>query len=201
MNEGGYEIRESARAKRLSIAVHPDGRVVVTKPASGGNGLLGRSRMTDEQVERFVAQRREWIETTQEKFRKLAARRQKAGGGPSVAMPRLRRGSKEYELIRKNARALVESRLPHFSRLYGFSYGSISIRNQKTRWGSCSQEGNLSFNYRIAHLPSHLADYVIVHELCHTNQHNHSKRFWDLVSQTIPEHSAHRKELRNRYVF
>lgn len=190
-----YEIRVNSRTRRLSIAVHPDGKVIVTKPSSRFFPV------TDAQIEKFVASRHEWIEETQEKFRKLAARRLKAAGGSLVAMPRPRRGSKAYEDSRKKARAIVEDRLPYFSRIYRFSYGAISIRNQKTRWGSCSREGNLSFNYRIAFLPSHLADYIIVHELCHTKEHNHSKKFWDLVARTIPDHVKHRKELRNKYVF
>jgi predicted metal-dependent hydrolase len=203
-----YEIQESARAKRLSVRVHRDGRVVVVRPSRAPRAFGLRGQVTDAQVERFLASKRAWIQTTQEKFSKRAERRKKTeeklaekfGWGPAVEMPRLRRGTKAYEAARASARSLVHERLTHYSRLYGLSYGTISIRNQKTRWGSCSPHGNLSFNYRIAFLPAHLADYIVVHELCHTKEHNHSKRFWDLVARTIPEHVTYRKELRTRYV-
>ena len=102
----------------------------------------------------------------------------------------------DYALHKKNARTLAEERLVHFNSLYHFSYDRISIRNQKTRWGSCSKKGNLSFNYRIVLLPPHLADYIIVHELCHLEVFNHSKQFWDMVARTIPAHRELRRELR-----
>lgn len=94
------------------------------------------------------------------------------------------------------ARALVLSRLAHWSGAYDVSWTSVSIRNQKTRWGSCSKRGGLSFNYRLALIPMHLADYVIVHEMCHLKEFNHSKNFWDLVARTIPDWRVRRAELK-----
>jgi len=97
---------------------------------------------------------------------------------------------------RERARALVTARLIHFNQTYGFTYGQIAIRDQRSRWGSCSSKGNLNFNYRIALLPPHLADYIIVHELCHRGEFNHSQRFWDLVARTFPDYLALRAELK-----
>ncbi|MCR4313690.1 MAG: M48 family metallopeptidase [Candidatus Uhrbacteria bacterium] len=97
---------------------------------------------------------------------------------------------------REEARTFVHSRLEVFNEHYRFEYHRVAIRNQRTRWGSCSKKGNLNFNYRIARLPIHLADYVIVHELCHLGEFNHSPQFWNLVARAIPDHRERRKELR-----
>ncbi len=97
---------------------------------------------------------------------------------------------------RESARLLVQSRLLHFNQFYNFTYKKVFIRSQKTRWGSCSSKGNLNFNWRIIKLPSHLADYLIVHELCHLGEFNHSRKFWDLVAKTIPDYKKMRAELK-----
>ena len=80
------------------------------------------------------------------------------------------------------ARALVHERVKHFSMHYeakhGIAHGKIAIRNQKSRWGSCSKKGNLNFNYKLVFLDPELRDYVIVHELCHIKEFNHGKGFW-----------------------
>jgi hypothetical protein len=94
------------------------------------------------------------------------------------------------------ARSLINSRLAHFNSFYGFSYGRVSIRDQKTRWGSCSRQGNLNFNYRLLHLRTELCDYVIVHELCHLQELNHGRGFWELVRKVIPNHQELRRELK-----
>ena len=94
------------------------------------------------------------------------------------------------------ARAFVHARLAHYNRFYRMPVGRIFIRNQKTRWGSCSAKGNLNFNWRIITLPLPVADYVVVHELCHLKEFNHSPRFWELVARATPEHRAARKALR-----
>jgi len=102
----------------------------------------------------------------------------------------------KYLKHKELARALVKSRLEHFNQFHHFKYNRISIRNQRSRWGSCSKQGNLNFNYRIIFLPPLLADYLIVHELCHLKEFNHSRAFWHLVSQTIPRYLMARRELK-----
>ena len=178
-------MHESIRAKRLGITVHPDGRVVVTKP----------KRISLKAAEAFVLKHWEWIERAKEAFIKRAAKKRT----DQIALPRPRKNSNAYKEARKEARALVTERLKHFNELYNFTYGTISIRDQKTRWGSCSAKGNLSFNYRIVYLPKELQDYILVHELCHTKEHNHSDRFWAQVARAIPNHSALKKQLRTMY--
>lgn len=97
---------------------------------------------------------------------------------------------------RAQARALVHARLAHFNQFYNFSYNKVFIRNQKTRWGSCSNKGNLNFSVRILLLSPELQDYLVVHELCHLKEFNHSQRFWDLVAEQIPDYKRLRKVLR-----
>ena len=186
--QGQYEIRESSRAKRLGLTVSPDGQVTVTKPV----------RVSVKRAEEFAAKNEEWILASQEKFRRLAEKRAKKGI-EQIVLPRPRKDSKAYKDARAAARVLVTERLRYFNTVYGFKYGTISIRDQKTRWGSCSAAGNLSFNYRLVFLPQALQDYIVVHELCHTKEHNHSPKFWAQIARTMPEHALLRKELRTRY--
>lgn len=94
------------------------------------------------------------------------------------------------------ARSLIHSRLVVFNTHYNFPYKRVAIKNQRSCWGSCSEKGNLNFNYKLAFLPSHVADYIIIHELCHLVELNHSPRFWSLVAQKCPEYKNYRKDLK-----
>ena len=97
---------------------------------------------------------------------------------------------------REVARIFVENRISYFNKFYNFKINRIAIKNTKTRWGSCSSKGNLNFNYKIIYLKPELADYLIVHELCHLGELNHSRRFWVLVSKTIPDYAKINEDLR-----
>jgi predicted metal-dependent hydrolase len=111
---------------------------------------------------------------------------------------RRRKGSRvKYLKHKEEARRLVKEKIETFNKIYGFCYGRIAIRNTKSRWGSCSKKGNLNFNYKIALLPPKLADYLVVHELCHLGEFNHSPKFWDLVAKAMPDYKKLRKELRH----
>lgn len=97
---------------------------------------------------------------------------------------------------REQARRLVENRLGYFNKFYNFKINRVAIKNTSSRWGSCSSLGNLNFNYKIIYLRPELADYLIVHELCHLGELNHSKKFWALVGQTTPNYVEINRELR-----
>jgi predicted metal-dependent hydrolase len=106
------------------------------------------------------------------------------------------RNKKHFALHKEMARDSVHTRLAHFNEHYKLPVGRVAIRNQKTRWGSCSKLGNLNFNYRLALIHPELADYVVVHELCHIKEFNHSQKFWDMVAEKVPDHRIHRAELK-----
>ena len=101
---------------------------------------------------------------------------------------------------REQARIFIENRLSFFNKFYNFEINRIAIKNTSTRWGSCSSKANLNFNYKIIYLRTELADYLIVHELCHLGELNHSKRFWALVEKTIPNYVDLNKEIRRIHV-
>ena len=102
----------------------------------------------------------------------------------------------EYAKYKNAAQNLVENKIGYFNDFYKFNVNKITIKNQKTRWGSCSRKGNLNFNYRLALLPEYLSDYIIVHELCHLGELNHSPKFWDLVAKTIPHYKKIKREFK-----
>lgn len=114
-----------------------------------------------------------------------------------VKKRRVRRNQGQYLKHKKSALDIVKTRLEYFNKFYGYKWGRVVIRNQKTRWGSCSKKGNLNFNYKIALLPPKTADYIIVHELCHLKEFNHSPSFWKLVAETIPDYKIIRHKLKS----
>lgn len=97
---------------------------------------------------------------------------------------------------RKAARTQFEARVAYYHRITGGHYTSITIRDQKSRWGSCSSSGTLSFNYRLIFAPPIILDYVVVHELCHLTHMNHSKDFWNMVAAVMPDYKVHKQWLR-----
>lgn len=97
---------------------------------------------------------------------------------------------------RNSARVLFTQRVEYYHTYTGGIYTSITIRDQKSRWGSCSSRGTLSFNYRLVFAPPKVLDYVVVHELCHLTHMNHSKDFWSMVAGVMPEYKEYKKWLR-----
>ncbi|MCA9355233.1 M48 family metallopeptidase [Candidatus Kaiserbacteria bacterium] len=104
--------------------------------------------------------------------------------------------TKHYQEHKESARKLVLSRLGHFNQHYKLEWKRVAIRNQRRCWGSCSSLKNLNFNYKIQFLPTHLQDYIIVHELCHLTHLHHRREFWDLVAEQIPDYHLHVIELK-----
>jgi predicted metal-dependent hydrolase len=101
---------------------------------------------------------------------------------------------------RMQAVELLEEKVNRMSALMGLKYGRLSIRGQKTRWGSCSLKGNLNFNWKLLMVPEPVIDYVIIHELTHLKEMNHTKRFWQLVEQYCPQWRNYRKWLRDHTI-
>jgi predicted metal-dependent hydrolase len=102
-----------------------------------------------------------------------------------------------YKESKELARTIITNRVMHFAPLYGKEIKKITIRNQKTRWGSCSSNGTLSFNYHLLFVTPELRDYVVVHEICHIMAPNHSPKFWKLVAEKMPNYKMLRAELKN----
>lgn len=101
-----------------------------------------------------------------------------------------------YEEHKEKARELVHARLAYWNQFYGYTYKRVAIRNQRSRWGSCSSKQNLNFNYKLIFLPLELVDYVIVHELCHLKHFNHSAVFWLAIGETVSDYEIRKEELR-----
>lgn len=97
---------------------------------------------------------------------------------------------------RRQARAIITERLAYWNSRYGFTYHRVAIKEQKTRWGSCSRKGNLNFNWRLLLAPLPILDYVVIHELCHLKEQNHAQRFWALVAQSCPDYRERRRWLK-----
>ena len=171
-----YTLKRNKRSRCVRLIVHRDGRLVTTAPSRVGVAF----------IETFLKDKARWILDKLSVFASLA---------PVTTRSDNRQ---EYLNNKERARLVAMERLRYFNVHYGFSYRRISIKNQKTLWGSCSRQGNLNFNYKIALISPALADYIVVHELCHLRELNHSRRFWSLVAETIPDYAARRKELRDR---
>jgi predicted metal-dependent hydrolase len=168
-----YKIKNSYRAKHIRLALYPDKTIVVTKPFL----------CSQKTVDKFIISKKDWIQKKLQYFDKL---------------PKKKNFSRNHYLQNKEiARKVVYNKVDKYSLELGLDYKKISIRNQKTRWGSCSKDGNLNFNYKIIFLPDHLQNYIIIHELCHLKELNHSKEFWNLVEKICPDYKKYRQELKN----
>jgi len=166
-----YELIRSAR-KTLALYVRRDGRLEVRAPL----------RTSREHIDEFVRKKRDWIEN---------ARNRLAAGRKTIRLTK-----KEEAAYKKQAKACLEQKCRHFSEIMGLRPGEIRINGAKTRWGSCSRKGAINFTYRLMLVPEELADYVVVHELAHLKEMNHSGRFWSVVERIMPDYRARRKKLR-----
>ncbi|MEI6400163.1 MAG: SprT family zinc-dependent metalloprotease [bacterium] len=171
-----YIIKKNKRSKSIRISVKGNGEVVVTMPY----------RLPKYFAERFVESKKDWIAEKITEMKSRPPRPQKLLAHYSA---------KDFKEHKEQALRLVNERITHFNKWYQFDFAHVVIRNQKTRWGSCSGKKNLNFNYKIVFLPSELADYLIVHELCHLAQMNHGPKFWALVAEQIPDYKERRKQL------
>ncbi|MFH0852098.1 MAG: M48 family metallopeptidase [bacterium] len=169
-----YILRKSKRARYLRLAVYCGGMVVVTLPQN----------FQETSAERFIREKTDWLLSKINFFRQFKER------------PIARYGQRDYLKHKDQAQSLAKEKVLYFNQFYGYKFNKINIKNQKSRWGSCSRKGNLNFNFKILFLSEKLRDYIIVHELCHLKEFNHSRSFWGLVAKTIPKWPELKKELK-----
>lgn len=210
------EIHRLVRSKRktLALIVETDGRLTVRAPL----------RMKETDIRRFIEEKKDWIERKQAGTKKDApAPRQYVdgevflylgkeiplrlvpGGNPALVLGRVFKLAKPAQAkaqpvfeawYKKQARAVLSERVKFFSRVHGFKAGKMRISSARTRWGSYSSKGTLSFTWRLVMAPPEVIDYVVVHELCHSKALNHSKEFWAQVEKILPDYKNRRKWLK-----
>ena len=166
-----YQLIRSDR-KTLTLQLTPQGELIVRAP----------QRMKKTEIDSFVRSKTDWVE----KHRKSLSQR--------PTLPRFTR--EEIDALADRALAELPERVSHFAPIVGVTYGGITIRNQRSRWGSCSSAGNLNLNCLLMLAPPEVRDYVIVHELCHRKEMNHSPAFWAEVEKVLPDYQERKKWLK-----
>lgn len=169
-----YELIRTAR-KTVAICVRPDGSVVVRAPR----------RARSSEVEAIVKSREEWIRKSREKFAHIRE------GKKIIALT-----PAEIAEAKAQMKTRLNERCACFAAGMGVDYRSIKVNSAAARWGSCTSQGNLNFTYRLFFVPPELVDYVVVHELAHRREMNHSSRFWNVVASVLPDYRERRAALR-----
>ena len=162
-----------SRRRSVGIRIEDSGEITVRAPL----------RMPEREIRQVLESKRSWIEKT---LQKIELREQE---------PKLTRA--EVDALADQALKVIPPKVAERAKQIGVTYGRITIRNQKTRWGSCSAKGNLNFNCLLMLCPEDVLDYVIVHELCHRKELNHSPRFWAEVEKVLPDYKKALKWLKN----
>jgi len=166
--EVDFTLRRRRGTKCLRLSAYPDGYVVVSAPARYPIFLINL----------WLRRNTQWISR---RITEMTATFKDDRG--------------EYESRKKEIKIWLGRRIEEINCSYGFRYERISVRRVRTRWGSCSARKNLNFNYKLYYLEKELQDYVIVHEICHLEELNHSSKFWALVARTVPDFRQRRKRL------
>ena len=162
-----YKIIRSNR-KSLGLEIKPDGQVIVRAPV----------RLSEREIQRFVKQHEDWLR------KHLEIVKQKQENRPEIEKLTMQ----EIRELADQALKVIPERVAYYAQKVGVSYGKITIRNQKSRWGSCSSKGNLNFNCLLMLTPPEVIDSVVVHELCHRKEMNHSDRFYEEVLRVFPDY-------------
>lgn len=165
-------ILQVSSRKTLAITVTREGQLLVKAPFS----------MKEREIERFLRQKRYWIYKQTKRILEQ---------GESV-----QRSDAEIHILREKARKVLTGRTDYYKQLLDVEYRRLRIGDQKTRWGSCSSKGTISYNWRLVLMPEKIMDYVVVHELCHLLEMNHSAKFWKRVSEVLPDYKDRRKWLK-----
>lgn len=170
------EIIKSNR-KTIAIEVRPDLRVIVRAP----------KRASNREIMKFVEQKQDWIakHLAQMQIRYEETRRRKEKQFTDD----------DIRKMKDEAKKVIPDRVKYYADIMGVTFGKITIKNQKTRWGSCSSKGNLNFNCLLMLTPDKVRDYVVIHELCHLKQMNHSKMFWAEIEKVMPDYKVYRQWL------
>ncbi len=166
-------VLERGKRKTLAIQVTQDSNLYIKAPF----------HTSEKQIERFLSQKRFWI---YKQAKRIISENEK----------RVNRDEGEIQELRERARVVLTRKSHIYAEKLGVSFCKIRIGNQRTRWGSCSSKGTISYNWRLILLPEPIMDYVVVHELCHLLEMNHSKRFWALVESIIPDYAERRAWLK-----
>ncbi len=176
------------RARRYVIRVCPDGTVRVTLPRWGSR----------KEAAAFAARERVWIEKQQRRLEERSQRARLQDRSSLSGMLTSAGGQvlSQRELVER-AKCELVPRLLELARIHNLSVARVSIRNQRSRWGSCSLRGHICLNWRLIALPDWVRDYVLVHELMHLKRMDHSSRFWKLVARACPDYQAARRYLRD----
>lgn len=167
-----------SRRKTIAIQVNSDLSVTVRAPRSA----------SEKDIEEILKKKEAWISKHIEKIKDAKERFE--------AEPTEKLTREKVIALAEEALKVIPERVEYFAKVIGVTYGKITIRNQKTRWGSCSSKGNLNFNCLLMLAPPEVLDYVVVHELCHRKQMNHSKAFWLEVEKVLPNYKEVRKWLK-----
>ncbi|RHV64608.1 M48 family peptidase [Clostridium sp. OM02-18AC] len=167
----------SAR-KSLGLEVRDQNTVFARIPA----------RLLDRELKQFVEAHREWI---LEKTKLTAQREENRKKTPAPPLESLSKTD------RMKIQLKIGKRVRHYCEVMGVTVGRVTVKNQKTRWGSCSAKGNVNFNYQLAFMPEELLDYVVIHELAHRRHMDHSREFWAEVEKYCPDYKKRREELKN----
>ena len=168
------------RSNRKTVAIQVNSNLSVTVRAP-------RS-VSEKDIEEILKKKEAWISKHIEKIKKTKERLE------AESTEKLTR--EKVIALAEEALKIIPARVEYFAKVIGVTYGKITIRNQKTRWGSCSSKGNLNFNCLLMLAPPEVLDYVVVHELCHRKQMNHSKAFWLEVEKVLPNYKEVRKWLK-----
>lgn len=167
-----------SRRKTISIQIDENLRITVRAPL----------RMPDGAIRALIEERSAWIEKNLEKMRE---RKEETQPEPEELLT-----AEAIRVLAKEAADYIPERVSFYAEKIGVNYGRITIRNQKSRWGSCSGRGNLNFNCLLMLTPPDIIDYVVVHELCHRLEMNHSPYFWAEVERILPDYKNRRKWLK-----
>lgn len=173
------------RERRETLETGGTDKEDVSGETAGDVEIIVRAprRMALRDIDDFVERHRSWIE---QRTARLAEARQN----------RREISAQEREEGIRAAKEQIPRRVAYFAQRMGVTYGRITIREQKTRWGSCSSKGNLNFNWKLALMPEEILDYVVVHELAHRREMNHSERFWAVVAEVLPDYRERRRQLK-----